>query len=80
MNKKNFTLLVASLMLLVSAFAANAQGRGVGEKVDALPDGIAKAAYHLKVTALGHSRPVSVTGQDTVLALSGDGHVFLADS
>ncbi|MDR1408161.1 MAG: hypothetical protein LBJ23_08985, partial [Tannerella sp.] len=76
MNKKIFTLLAASLMLLVTAFAANA-GNGVGPKVNSLPDGVGLGAYHLKVTNLGYNNPL--TG-DSVLALDGNGHVFLADS
>ncbi|MDR2121091.1 MAG: DUF6383 domain-containing protein [Tannerella sp.] len=76
MNKKIFTLLVASLVLLVSAFTVNA-GNGVGSKVASLPGGTTKGAYHLKVTYLGAAH--KLTG-DSVLALDGNGHVFLADS
>jgi len=75
MNKKIFTLLAASLMLLLSTMAANATAI-VGDPVTKLPDGVGKGAYHLKVTAIGSYTP---TG-DSVLALTGDGHVILADS
>lgn len=76
MNKKFFTLLAASLMLMIAA-AANAQFPLVGDTVTYLPGGQGTSAYHLQITYLGNNNP-----QDSlwVLALDDNGYVFRGDS
>ena len=62
MNKKIFTLLASTLMLFFTAVGVNAQP-WFGPRIDYLPNGLGKGAYHIKVTHFGETRPaVNVAG------------------
>jgi len=74
MNKKVFTLLAASLMLLLGAVGASARPTW-GDTVRYLPNGMGKGAYHIKVSHIGQ-RAV----KDSVLMMDQEGHIDFADS
>ncbi len=73
MNKKVFTLLAASLMLFITAFAANAQTRSYGDTVKYLPDGMGQGAYHLRVR-------VGAKETKSFLAMDSLGYITMVDS
>ena len=67
MNKKVFTLLAASFMLLLGAVGASARPAW-GDSVKYLPDGTGKGAYHLQVSFIGQ-RAI----KDSVLMMDQEG-------
>ena len=77
MNKKVFTLLAASLMLLLGVARASARPAH-GDTVKYLPAGIGKGAYHLKVTRIGDR--VIGAKDSAYLIMDQEGYVTLADS
>ena len=74
MNKKVFTLLAASFMLLLGAVGASARPAW-GDSVKYLPDGTGKGAYHLQVSFIGQ-RAI----KDSVLMMDQEGRLDFADS
>ena len=74
MNKKVFTLLAASFILLLGAVGASARPAW-GDSVRYLPDGTGKGAYHLRVTFIGQ-RAI----KDSVLMMDQEGRLDFADS
>jgi len=77
MNKKVFTLLAASFMLLLGAVGASARPAH-GDTVRYLPEGFGKGAYHLKVTHIGEK--ALGTQDSSYLIMDQNGYVTLADS
>ncbi len=74
MNKKVFTLLAASLMLLLGAVGASARPTW-GDTVRYLPNGMGKGAYHIKVSHIGDKAV-----KDSFLMMDQEGHIDFADS
>ena len=74
MNRKVFTLLAASFLLLLGAVGTTARPAW-GDTLRYLPEGYGKGAYHLKVTFVGDS---AVT--DKFLIMDQNGYVTMADT
>ena len=74
MNRKVFTLLAASFLLLLGAVGTSARPAW-GDTLRYLPEGYGKGAYHLKVTFVGDS---AVT--DKFLIMDQNGYVTMADT
>lgn len=77
MNKKVFTLLATSFLLLLGAIGVSARPAH-GDTVRYLPEGAGKGAYHLKVTRIG-SRVVGAR-DSAYLIMDQEGYITLADS
>ncbi|PNE27285.1 hypothetical protein BHU11_02570 [Tannerella sp. oral taxon 808] len=79
MNKKVFTLLAASLMLLLGAVGASARPTH-GDSVKYLPDGTGKGAYHLKISYIGLEKIKDGKNDSCFLIMDQEGRITRADS